>query len=138
MCVAGKGDSIRSRGDSARYHHQEKAGIFGDFVRAPECGQKKRAGTCVPAQPFRLSPPETVDAMNATLMSPWKGLNWRRRASILCRRFCAQNAQKEAGTGGPGLQWFAGGTPVGCRRLSNEERAERGRASCGERGCKYV
>src|SRR3546814_19015286 len=23
--VAGKGDSIRSRGDSARYHHQEKA-----------------------------------------------------------------------------------------------------------------
>src|SRR3546814_1196139 len=77
--VAGKGDSIRSRGDSARYHHQEKAGIFGDFVRAPECGQKKRAGTCVPAQPFRLSPPDTVDAMNATLMSPWKGLNWRRR-----------------------------------------------------------
>src|SRR3546814_14387066 len=61
--------------------------------------------------------------MNATLMSPWKGLNWRRRASILCRRFCAQNAQKEAGTGGPGLQWFAGGTPVGCRRLSKEERA---------------
>src|SRR3546814_4936458 len=59
--VAGKGDSIRSRGDSARYHHQEKAGIFGDFVRAPECGQKKRAGTCVPAQPFRLSPPETVE-----------------------------------------------------------------------------
>src|SRR3546814_9762346 len=96
--VAGKGDSIRSRGDSARYHHQEKAGIFGDFVRAPECGQKKRAGTCVPAQPFRLSPPETVDAMNATFMSPWKGLNWRRRASILCRRFCAQNAQQEAGT----------------------------------------
>src|SRR3546814_13948025 len=75
--VAGKGDSIRSRGDSARYHHQEKAGIFGDFVRAPECGQKKRAGTCVPAQPFRLSPPETVADMNATLMSPWKGINWR-------------------------------------------------------------
>src|SRR3546814_20673562 len=61
--------------------------------------------------------------MNATLMSPWKGLNWRRRASILCRRFCAQNAQKEAGTGGPGLQWFAGGTPLGCRRLSKAESA---------------
>src|SRR3546814_3130856 len=41
-------------------------------------------------------------------------------SSDLC---CAQNAQKEAGTGGPGLQWFAGGTPVGCRRLSKEERA---------------
>src|SRR3546814_12786840 len=41
-------------------------------------------------------------------------------SSDLC---CAQNAQKEAGTGGPGLQWFAGGTPVGCRRLSKAERA---------------
>ena len=37
------------------------------------CAQKKRAGTCVPAQPFRLSPPETVDPMNAILMSCWKG-----------------------------------------------------------------
>ena len=36
-------------------------------------GQKKRARTCVLAQPFRLSPPETVDAMNAILMSCWEG-----------------------------------------------------------------
>ena len=39
------------------------------FLRIPCCAQKKRAGTCVPAQPFRLSPPETVDPMNAILMS---------------------------------------------------------------------
>src|SRR3546814_9392988 len=31
--------------------------------------QKKRAGTCVPAQPFRPSPPETFDPKNTLLMS---------------------------------------------------------------------
>ncbi|MBW8296796.1 hypothetical protein, partial [Sphingopyxis sp.] len=41
------------------------------------CQKKMWGGIWVRAQPFRLSPPETVDAMNAILMSCWEGLNLR-------------------------------------------------------------
>jgi hypothetical protein len=71
----------------------ERALLFALPLTGKLLKAKKRAGICIPAQPSRLSPPETVGRVNVML-----------KRGILRSRKVAGARERS------GPSWFAGGT----------------------------